>query len=514
MTDTGTDSALVTWSVPECPFTIEYSPRAMDDIRLGVVDAFFSLPRGGAEIGGILLGKHEKGRLVISDYAALDCEHAFGPSFTLSPKDEGKLSQLLARSQGRACDDGGRADDGGQVIGWYHSHTRSEIFLSDADLEIHRRFFPEPWQIALVMKPHTFQPVRISFFFREPDGSIRASAAYGEIVLEALPMGPVPGRDDGGRSRDDGGRAGDDGGRSRDVRSDLPAQGDAPRSAGNRIADGTATIDVPAVTVAVPAVTVPAPAMTVAGPAMTVAEPAITPPVALAPVKPNLGLNPKPPNFLTARPSAPRPWLAVIGIGVALGMIGGAFQTRDLWLPRLTTAVGTAPVVPAPAATVAGPPPYLGLNTIDREGQLQILWDRNSSAVRLGVDAILEITDGGPPKEIPLDAAHLQTGTFTYGRQGERVDVKLIVHQPAGVQVREATSFLGRLPERQPAVEDPEVRKQRDDLAEQAAKLQRALDSQAARSKKLEKALLESVRREVQSERRRRLANQVPDIKK
>jgi hypothetical protein len=116
---------------------------------------------------------------------------------------------------------------------------------------------------------------------------------------------------------------------------------------------------------------------------------------------------------------------------------------------------------------------------------LQILWDRNSAAVRLGRDAILEITDGGPPAAIPLDAGHLQTGAFTYGRQGERVDVKLIVHQPDGGQVREATSFLGKLPERQPAAVDPAVLKQRNELARQAAKLQKALNSQAARTKKL-----------------------------
>ena len=35
---------------------MEYPARVLDDIRLAVVDAFFSLPRGGAEIGGILLG--------------------------------------------------------------------------------------------------------------------------------------------------------------------------------------------------------------------------------------------------------------------------------------------------------------------------------------------------------------------------------------------------------------------------------------------------------------------------
>ena len=60
------------------------------------MDAFFSLPRGGAEIGGILLGSFDNGRLVISDYAALDCEHANGPSFTLSPRDEARLTELVA----------------------------------------------------------------------------------------------------------------------------------------------------------------------------------------------------------------------------------------------------------------------------------------------------------------------------------------------------------------------------------------------------------------------------------
>ena len=46
---------MAAWSAPECPFKIEYTPHVLEDIRLAVMDAFFSLPRGGAEIGGILL---------------------------------------------------------------------------------------------------------------------------------------------------------------------------------------------------------------------------------------------------------------------------------------------------------------------------------------------------------------------------------------------------------------------------------------------------------------------------
>jgi len=44
--------------------------------------------------------------------------------------------------------------------GWYHSHTRTGVLLSDTDLTIHNRFFPDPWQVALVVKPHTFEPMR------------------------------------------------------------------------------------------------------------------------------------------------------------------------------------------------------------------------------------------------------------------------------------------------------------------------------------------------------------------
>src|SRR5436190_13388655 len=177
------DHALLSWSAPQCPFAIEYSPRVLDDIRLAVVDAFFSLPRGGAEIGGVLLGRWERGRLTITEYAPLDCEHATGPSFVLSARDEARLSELLSSAPS--------AFPGLEPVGWYHSHTRSEIFLSEADLEIHDRYFPESWQVALVMKPHTFQPTRAGIFFREAGGSIHADAPYQEISIEALPMSPV-----------------------------------------------------------------------------------------------------------------------------------------------------------------------------------------------------------------------------------------------------------------------------------------------------------------------------------
>ena len=185
MTETYTDSgALVTWSTSQCPFEIEYSRKALDDIRLAVVDAFFSLPRGGAEIGGVLLGRYDNHLLQIVDYAPLECEHAFGPAFTLSAKDQARLTELLAEVKTRP----GNL----QPVGWYHSHTRSEIALCEADLDIHNRYFPAPWQVALVLQPSTLHPTKAGFFFREADDSIHASSSYREFVLEATPVRQLP----------------------------------------------------------------------------------------------------------------------------------------------------------------------------------------------------------------------------------------------------------------------------------------------------------------------------------
>ncbi len=40
-----------------------------------------------------------------------------------------------------------------RVVGWHHTHPRLRVFLSGYDLFIHRHFFAEPWQIAMVVDP-------------------------------------------------------------------------------------------------------------------------------------------------------------------------------------------------------------------------------------------------------------------------------------------------------------------------------------------------------------------------
>jgi hypothetical protein len=354
-------------------------------------------------------------------------------------------------------------------VGWYHSHTRSEIFLSDADLAIYHRFFPESWQVALVMKPHTFQPARIGFFFREGDGSVHATASYREEALETLPFRQVPAGPPTAPPPN-----------NPPQRSFRPAPVAAPVEESPPLEPDPPLADIPLDDLRLDDLTLDEPA-------------AFDLPV---------------PKFAIESASAARRWM-VVGIGAVacLGTLVAAYDVRDMWLPRVLAALRPVPIVTPPAPA---PAPSLGLNTIDRDGQLQIGWDRSSPAVQRASDALLEITDGPLPVAIQLDAAHLETGSFTYARTTEKVDVKLIVHRKDYPDLREIASFLGKLPNRQPAEDAAAQQKDRDETAKQSAKLKADLNAQAAKTRKLEKEV-ESMQEEMRQQQLRRLNNQAPE---
>ena len=471
MTESMTESALGTWNAPECPYTVEYSPRVLDDIRLAVVDAFYSLPRGGAEIGGILLGRLADERISILEYQALDCEHAMGPSFTLSQNDQTQLTDLLAAAQQRP--------DGMRPVGWYHSHTRSDIFLSDADQDIHKRFFPEPWQVALVLKPSTFEPTRGGFFFREADGSIRGSASYQEFVVEAQPIRQVP---SGG----------------------APEMPPAPQPLRRE-----AEVCGPVITLvpeAQPELRTetqaePEPVREVASEPIAETAP---PQEKAAEAKP---LDVPPPQFLQIRPERSWRWLKIVAaLALGAGLGSAAFETRRMWLPPVLGKVSPMVARIRPALPNEGTP-TVALGAADDNGQLRIHWNGKSPAIQKAGQGVLEIVDGAAPvQSIPLDRTHLEAGAFTYSRQAERVEVRLAV----GDQVKEVASFLGKLPAHKLPAEDTAAQQERDDLRQQAAKLRGDLEFQAAKTRRLEKELNE-VKDQLARESQRRLANQLPD---
>ncbi len=70
---------------------------------------------------------------------------------------------------------------GEEIVGWYHTHPRMGVFLSHYDTWLHDHFFPEPWQVALVIEPHTATG---GFFIRQANGEMDPSRYLGFYELD------------------------------------------------------------------------------------------------------------------------------------------------------------------------------------------------------------------------------------------------------------------------------------------------------------------------------------------
>src|ERR1019366_40416 len=178
MNATALDAELNVWQADDCAVRIAYSRAVMEELSLAATDGFNRLAHGGVEIGGVLFGVRDPDAVKILAHRALACEYAFGPSWMLSDNDRCALEDLLASPNTDSN------LSGVQPVGWYISHTRSEILLSERDLRLFLQYFPEIWQIALVLRPHRFDPVRAGFFFRDPDGSVQAASSHHEFIIE------------------------------------------------------------------------------------------------------------------------------------------------------------------------------------------------------------------------------------------------------------------------------------------------------------------------------------------
>jgi proteasome lid subunit RPN8/RPN11 len=97
------------------------------------------------ELGGFLIGGlHEDERTYVEVrhfVPAIDAQSR-AASLTFTHQTWARLNQEV---QARFSDE--------LVVGWHHTHPKFGVFLSAYDLFIHRHFFDQPWQIALVVDP-------------------------------------------------------------------------------------------------------------------------------------------------------------------------------------------------------------------------------------------------------------------------------------------------------------------------------------------------------------------------
>ena len=70
---------------------------------------------------------------------------------------------------------------GERIVGWYHTHPQMGVFLSHYDTWLHSHFFPEPWQVALVVEP--FSSIA-GFFIRQTDGTLDPTRYFGFYEMD------------------------------------------------------------------------------------------------------------------------------------------------------------------------------------------------------------------------------------------------------------------------------------------------------------------------------------------
>ncbi|MBS1829033.1 MAG: hypothetical protein JST93_27265 [Acidobacteria bacterium] len=174
--DTTSDALL--WAVVGLPMAVESSRAILEEIHGAVQEGMRQLSRGGMEVGGVLFGRRTEGAIRIMAWRPISCEHAKGPTFSLSNNDTQNLMQLLESAA---------RDPQLQVlepVGWFVSHTRSGVAMTTEDFEIYQKFFPEPWQVTLVLHPVNQGSSRAGYFMRERDGKMRTESSYREFSVD------------------------------------------------------------------------------------------------------------------------------------------------------------------------------------------------------------------------------------------------------------------------------------------------------------------------------------------
>jgi hypothetical protein len=135
--------------------SIQFSDHAREHMLNEVMTGFGAVPRRGAEVGGVLLGRKDGDTIWIEDVAQVGCEHRRGPSFLLSEQDRANLDQVVRELR--------TLSDDKRPVGLFRSNTRDLDTITEEDREVFAAFFPPPDGLFVMVRPFATKPSRIAF---------------------------------------------------------------------------------------------------------------------------------------------------------------------------------------------------------------------------------------------------------------------------------------------------------------------------------------------------------------
>lgn len=366
------------WQVPGKPVTIYLELTLVDRVLPDVLRGLMAVPKRGAEVGGLLLGTVEAGEhpvIHIQDAEPVACEYKKGPSYVLSDQDLDAFDAAYQRWE--------RTPDSSRyVVGYYRSHTRDGTGLGQQDLDLCSRYFADPADVVLLIRPFATRVSMAGFLFQE-NGNFQ-DAPYLEFPFRRreLEGGEAPPHRPLQETRTRGSEAA--------AQRRLPLREEQP-------------------------------------PAHEAEEDSARPSYARA----ERFRQPEP-AYVVTTPSKSRfekrwVWIPLLFVFLLLGVLLG-FQTALSITSRVSGGNRD--------------PFSLGLAVSEAGGSLRVTWDRQAPAIKNAVRGLLEIQDGDIHTPMDLDSTQLQTlDNILYNRRSKHVRFRLEVAPKTSVTMAQTVDW-------------------------------------------------------------------------
>lgn len=183
------------WQIPGECVVLHIRLVLIDRLEAEVKRGFRSLPKRGAEIGGLLIGTIENGSpaiVRIEDIEPIPCCYQFGPSYEFTEDDATAFEAAWERQQPNLS-------PSAYAVGYFRSHTRDGLALDAKDIAILDHCFANPCHVALLVKPHPTQACAAGLFVRK-DGAFPQSASleipFGQPERLSEAAAPPPPREE------------------------------------------------------------------------------------------------------------------------------------------------------------------------------------------------------------------------------------------------------------------------------------------------------------------------------
>lgn len=156
-------STVYSWQVPGTQVTADLDLNLIDSLAAEVMKGYALVPKRGAEVGGLLLGRVESGVapvVQVLNFTAVLIKYQKGPSYRLSDQDRAQFASRLREIEG-----GTESDL--RVVGLYRSHTRENFCLTEEDAALFEEHCSSPESVFLLIRPSASRIPEAALLCRE-----------------------------------------------------------------------------------------------------------------------------------------------------------------------------------------------------------------------------------------------------------------------------------------------------------------------------------------------------------